>query len=73
MEHPELVSRLILHMPNGSGGSGGRPLPLSSRVLYRSPLLARFLYRNHLSTRSSVANWLRKSVFLDPTDYSPLK
>jgi len=65
-QHPELVSRLILHMPNGTGDLGGHTLTWWSKVLYRAPLLARFLYRNHLSTRSSVATWLRKAVFLDP-------
>ncbi|HSI14521.1 MAG TPA: alpha/beta fold hydrolase [Chthoniobacter sp.] len=65
-QHPELVSRLILHMPNGSGDIGSHALSLFSRWLYRTPLLARFLYRNHLSTKSSVAGWLRKGVFIDP-------
>ncbi len=66
-QHPELVSRLILHMPNGTGEVGHHSLPFFSRWLYRIPLVARFLYRNYLSTRSSVANWLRKAVFLDPS------
>jgi pimeloyl-ACP methyl ester carboxylesterase len=64
-QHPELVARLILHMPNGRGELGGHPRSWRSQLLYRTPLLARFLYRNHLSTRSSVAQWLRKVVFLD--------
>jgi pimeloyl-ACP methyl ester carboxylesterase len=54
-------------MPNGTGEVGGHRLSLLSRWLYRSPLVARFLYRNHLSTRSAVANWLRKAVFADPS------
>lgn len=66
-QHPELVARLILHMPNGTGEVGNHSLPFLSRWLYRTPLLARFLYRNHLSTRASVANWLHKAVFLDPS------
>lgn len=66
-QHPELVSRLILHMPNGTGEVGHHSLPFFSRWLYRIPLLARFVYRNYLSTRASVANWLRKAVFLDPS------
>jgi pimeloyl-ACP methyl ester carboxylesterase len=65
-QHPELVSRLILHMPNGTGDIGSHSLSFYSRWLYRTPLLARFLYRNQLSTRSSVAAWLRKAVFTDP-------
>lgn len=64
-QHPELVSRLIVHMPNGTGEVGSHSLSFFSRLLYRVPLLARFLYRNHLSTKSSIANWLRKAVFLD--------
>lgn len=65
-QHPELVSRLILHMPNGTGDIGSHSLSFFSRWLYRTPLLARFLYRNQLSTRSSVAGWLRKAIFTDP-------
>lgn len=64
-QHPELVSRLILHMPNGTGEIGSHSLSFFSRWLYRTPLLARFLYRNQLSTKSSVAAWLRKAVFTD--------
>jgi len=66
-QHPELVSRLILHMPNGTGEIGSHFLSVFSRWLYRTPLLARFLYRNQLSTKSSVAQWLRKAVFLEPS------
>jgi pimeloyl-ACP methyl ester carboxylesterase len=65
-QHPELVSRLVLHMPNGTGEVGSHALSFFSRLLYRTPLLARFLYRNHLSTKSSVATWLRKAVFVEP-------
>jgi pimeloyl-ACP methyl ester carboxylesterase len=61
-QHPELVSRLILHMPNGTGDVGGHTHSFVSRLLYRTPLLARFLYRNHLSTKSSVRTWLRAVV-----------
>ncbi len=66
VEHPALVARLILHMPNGTGDCGQHRLTWFSRLIYRLPLLARFLYRNHLSTRSAVAHWLRKAVFVDP-------
>ena len=65
-QHPELVGRLILHMPNGSGDFGAHTLSVRSKVLYRAPLLARFLYRNHLSTRVSITHWLRTAAFLDP-------
>jgi len=66
VQHPELISRLILHMPNGTGEFGGSPTTFLSKLLYRTPLLARFLYRNHLSTKSSVASWLRKVAVPDP-------
>ncbi len=66
VQHPELASRLILHMPNGTGDLGGHAPAFFSKLPYRTPLLARFLYRNHLSTKSSVAQWLRKAAFLDP-------
>jgi pimeloyl-ACP methyl ester carboxylesterase len=65
-QHPELVSRLILHMPNGTGDLGTHTLNARSKLLYRTPLVARFLYRNHLSTGASVAHWLRRAVFFDP-------
>jgi pimeloyl-ACP methyl ester carboxylesterase len=64
-QHPELVSRLILHMPNGTGDVGSHTLSFFSRLLYRTPLLARFLYRNQLSTKSAIAQWLRRGVFLE--------
>jgi pimeloyl-ACP methyl ester carboxylesterase len=64
-QHPELISRLILHMPNGTGEFGGWRPSFFSKLLYRTPLLARFLYRNHVSTKSSVASWLRKIAASD--------
>ena len=62
-EHPDLVSQLILHMPNGTGDIGRQRLTFFSKLLYRTPLLARFLYRNHLSLRSAVAHWLEHAAF----------
>lgn len=64
-QHPELVGRLILHLPSGAGDIGRQRLTWFSRAVYRTPLLARFLYRNHLATRSAVAHWLRRAVFAD--------
>jgi len=64
-KHPDLVSRLILHMPNGNGEINGEAPAFYSRILYRLPLLARFLYRNQLSTKSSVSHWLRKVAAFD--------
>lgn len=66
VQHPELVARLIVHMPNGTGELSGHPVKFFTRLAYRMPLLARFLYRNHLSTRSSVASWLRRVVTVNP-------
>lgn len=65
-KHPELVSRLILHMPNGTGELNGNATTFFSRFPYRLPLLARFLYRNQLSTKASVSQWLKKVAFTDP-------
>ncbi|MGB8169776.1 MAG: alpha/beta hydrolase [Chthoniobacteraceae bacterium] len=65
VQHPALVARLILHMPNGTGDCGQHRLTWFSRFIYRLPLLARFLFRNHLSTRAAVAHWLRKAIFVD--------
>jgi pimeloyl-ACP methyl ester carboxylesterase len=65
-QYPDLVARLILHMPNGTGDFGRQRLTWHSRCIYRTPLLARFLYRNHLSTRAAVAHWLRKAAFVEP-------
>lgn len=65
-QHPELVARLILHMPNGTGDSGQHRLTWFSRLVYRTPLIGRFFYRNHLSTRSAVTHWLRRAAFAEP-------
>ena len=64
-QHPELVGRLILLMPDGKGDIGRQRLTRFSRTIYRTPLLARFLYRNHLSTRAAIAHWLRRAVFAE--------
>jgi pimeloyl-ACP methyl ester carboxylesterase len=64
-KHPDLVSRLILHMPNGNGEFNGAAPAFFSKILYRLPLLARFLYRNQLSTKSSVSHWLRRVALLE--------
>ena len=48
-QHPELVSRLILHMPNGTENSAGNRRHSFSKLIYRTlPLLAVFSC-NHLS------------------------
>jgi pimeloyl-ACP methyl ester carboxylesterase len=65
-QHPELVSRLILLNPSGSRGCGQHDLPLSARLLSRTPVMNRFLYRNYQSTRSAMHAWLANAVFTDP-------
>lgn len=65
-QHPELVVRLILHMPNGTGEFAGAQRSFFSKTLYRLPLVARFLYRNHTSTKASVTHWLQRVVVTDP-------
>ena len=57
-QHPELVSRLILHMPTGSREFGFGRLRRSTRVAAHMEALQRFLYRNYQSTREAVRNWL---------------
>ena len=57
-QHPELVSRLVLHMPTGAREFGFGRLRLSTRLAARIEPLQRFLYRNYQSTREAVHNWL---------------
>ena len=57
-QHPELVSRLILHMPTGTREFGFGRLRRSTRVAAHMESLHRFLYRNYQSTREAVRNWL---------------
>ena len=64
-QHPELVSRLILHMPTGGNEFGLARLRRSTRIATRMERLHGFLYRNYLSTRGSVRNWLAGGGFAD--------
>jgi len=57
-QHPELLSRLILHMPTGVREFGSGRLRRSTRVAAHMESLQRFLYRNYQSTRDAVRNWL---------------
>jgi len=57
-QHPELISRLILHMPTGGREFGFGRLRRSTRVAAHMESLQRFLYRNYQSTRDAVRNWL---------------
>ena len=64
-QHPELVSRLILHMPTGNNEFGAARLRRSTRLTAHSELIQRFLYRNYQSTRAAVRNWLSAGGFVD--------
>ena len=64
-QHPELVSRLILHMPTGNNEFGAARLRRSTQLAARNDLLQRFLYRNYQATRAAVRNWLAAGGFMD--------
>ena len=57
-QHPDLVARLILHMPTGTREFGFGRLRRSTRIAAHLESLQRFLYRNYQSTRDAVRNWL---------------
>ncbi len=65
-QHPDLVSRLILHMPTGRNNFGFVRLRRSIRIAARIDLLQRFLYRNYHSSRASIKAWLMTSAFFKP-------
>ena len=65
-QHPELVSRLILHMPTGGNDFGFARLRWSTRLVARVGGFQRFMYRNYQSTRSAVRQWLANGGFVDP-------
>ncbi len=64
-QHPELVSRLILHMPTGGNDFGLARLRRGTRLAARMELLQRFLYRNYQSTRAAVRGGLALGGFVD--------
>ncbi len=64
-QHPELVSRLILHMPTGLTEFGQRQLSLSTKMAAAMPLLNRFLYRNYQLTNGAIRAWLTDFGFAD--------
>lgn len=66
-QHPELVSRLILHMPTGGIQWGRARLRRGIRQAARWPLLQRFLYRNYQSSAIAVRTWLTQGGFVDPS------
>jgi pimeloyl-ACP methyl ester carboxylesterase len=64
-QHPDLVARLILHMPTGQHDFGFARLRRSTQAAARMEALQRFLYRNYQSTRAAVRNWLATGGFAD--------
>ena len=69
-QHPDLVSRLILHMPTGDRNFGFVRLRRSARIAAKAGLLQRFLYRNYHSSRSAIRLWLTRGKFVDPARMS---
>jgi len=65
-QHPDLVARLILHMPTGTREFGFGRLRRSTRIAAHLKSLQRFLYRNYQSTREALRNWLATG-FVDTT------
>jgi len=69
-QHPELISRLILLMPNGLAELGQRRLPLTAKLTSKTPMLNRFLYRNYRSTRAAIRHMLLAHGFADASKLS---
>jgi pimeloyl-ACP methyl ester carboxylesterase len=69
-QHPELVHRLILHMPTGGNDFGLARLRWSTRLAAHAEGLQRFMYRNYQSTPDAVRNWLANGGFVDASKLS---
>ena len=65
-QHPELVSRMILHMPTAQCDLGRERVSWVVKLGSRIPVLNRLLYRNRLSTRAAVRQWLAEQALVDP-------
>jgi pimeloyl-ACP methyl ester carboxylesterase len=65
-QHPELVSRLILHMPTAQCDLGRRRVSWGMKLASRIPMLARLVYRRHFATEASVRAWLAAQLLVDP-------
>lgn len=66
VQHPDLVSRLILFAPIGLDASLKRT-PIGLRTLARTPVLNRFVYRNYFARGPFVRAWLAKIGYADPS------
>lgn len=64
VQHPDLISRLVLFAPIGLDSSFRRA-PFGMRTLARTPVLNRFVYRNYFARRPFVRTWLTQIGFAD--------
>ena len=66
-QHPELIRRLVLVMPSGSGS---RQLLRRHALVARMPWLNRIFYFRFLSTQVRMRSWLRGFCFANPEKVS---
>lgn len=66
IQHPELISRLILFAPIGLDATLRRT-PIGLRTLANTPVMNRFVYRNYFAKRPFVRGWLTKIGYADPS------
>lgn len=65
-QHPELLSRLILHMPTAQRDLGRSRVPWRTRLASRLPVWNRLAYRRRFATHAAVRSWLEGQVFVEP-------
>jgi pimeloyl-ACP methyl ester carboxylesterase len=65
-QHPDLIHRLILLMPNGVADFGRRRVPKRYGLFSRIPVVNKAFYRRYLSTRIQVRAWLKSFGFAEP-------
>ncbi len=65
VQHPEMVSRLILFAPVGLD-SELRRMPFGMSALVRVPVLNLFVYRNYFARKPFLRGWLTRIGFADP-------
>lgn len=66
IQHPELISRLVLYAPIGLDAASRR-VPLGMSTLSRVPALNRFVYRNYFGRRPFIRGWLTRFGYGDPS------
>jgi len=64
VQHPDLVTSLILYAPIGLDASLRR-IPLGLNTLAHTPLLNRFVYRNYFARKPVIRAWLARYGFSD--------